>query len=287
MEDTVEDIDSSSSSSSSNDNSKTETVIDLTQKDPAHNGHLIIHGVDPGAVNCGICKYDVTLGKVVDMKRVSFRESHTLDENRRKKKQDTDLGNANLIESISQYILVEKAEDFAGSQVFIEDQQRDNKEVLSVQHTFQALMGKAKCVPVSPHAIKAHFSDYFPAKPGVHRNSEEQYRYDKNNAITYGRQFIPKKIRQKYELENPKKKDDGYDAYWVARFAAERLIDPESGERITLPPKKRKRNEPNKRPRSAIQTTEEREPKKRATSPKTKTKTKTRRASGGKKTPKK
>lgn len=212
---------------------------------------VILWGIDPGPVNCGMCKYDATRGVALELKRVEFRQSQRMGENGRRRAADTDLGNAQLVNSVSQYILVTAAEDFAGCLVPTEVQPPDaNREAVAVQHAFQALMGSDKCLPVSPHAVKAHFSEYFPAKPGVPRNSAEQYRYDKRNAIVNGRRFVPRRVRDKYERENPQKKDDGYDAYWIARFAAERLVDTSTGQRMSRGPRKRARGVTNKRPQN-------------------------------------
>ena len=220
-----------------------------TKKRPRTN--VILWGVDPGSVNCGLCKLNATSGEVLDLRRVEFRQSQKMAGNGHRRAADTDLGNGRLMDSVSHYILVTAVKDFTNTLVPIEVQPpTSDREIVSVQHTFQALMGSDKCLPVSPHAVKAHFSEYFPAKPGAKRNSPEQYRYDKRNAIINGRRFVPRRVREKYERENPDKKDDAYDAYWIARFAAERMINPHTGQRAPSGPRKRARGAANKRPRS-------------------------------------
>ncbi len=235
-----------------------ELFIDLTigkkEEIQIKENDVIIFGIDPGTVNCGICKYNVTKREILRLDKVSFRKSIQVNSNKHKNKSDTDLGNAKLLDSVAVFILKNYAKEFENTIVFIEDQNKSkSKEVWAIQYGFQCLMGSQHCVPVSPHAVKSHFSEYFPAKRGVKRDSEEQYRYDKKNATKYGRNFVPHNVRTEFENKTPKNEHNhAYDAYWVARFAAERLLDRITGERICIPPKKRKRSESNSRPRSAV-----------------------------------
>ena len=187
---------------------------------------VIIFGIDPGSVNCGLCEYNATKNLVIKLERISFRNKISLDWNGNKKSEDTDIGNARIIENVVDYLNDARFKD---KLVFIENQKGDNLEVLSVQYAFQTIFNK-NCIPVAPHAIKACYSNYFPSKPGIenlsqNKRKEAQYRFDKTNAIKSGRIFVPKDVRLKYETENPDKKDDAYDAYWVARFASEYLLE--------------------------------------------------------------
>ena len=229
-------------------------VIDHDDDDDEKGCNVIIFGVDPGPVNCGFCEYDATNGEVIELERLSFRKKNVLGYNGKKKSADTDIGNVNVIDKVVDFIMKNK-DRFKDKLIFVEDQQRDNKEVLAVQHTFQAIFGSRNCFPVAPAAIKACYSDFFPRKEGTEsmtpaKRKEVQYAFDKRNAIKGGRKFVPKKVRDDYEQKNPEKKDDAYDAFWVAKFAAEWLIDEQTGQKSESKRKrKRDKNAVNKRPR--------------------------------------
>jgi len=235
-----------------------EEVSDSSSEEEQDSGDFIIVGIDPGSVNCGFCEYNVTKGKAIKLERVPFRSQHLLDSNGRKASEDTDLGNAKIIRTITKYVEENKTH-FDKRLIFIENQKGDNMEVLAVQYAFQTLFPHT-CSPVAPHAIKSCYSDYFPKKPHTEglsppRRQEAQYRYDKKNAIKNGRRFVPSKVRIAYDIENPDGKEDGYDAYWITRFAADYLVDIESGE-LMKKPKKRKKNKDsiNQRPRNKRRT---------------------------------
>lgn len=200
------------------------TLIDLT----SDKEDQIIIGIDPGSVNCGLCQYNVTKEVPRSMHRICFRKSYHTDEKGKKPKSAFDTGNVKLIDSVVNYISKNKAV-FEGKMVFIEDQKGDSKEILAVQHAFQAILGAERCIPVKPSSIKCAYSDYFPKKPGIEKLSYEkrmqvQYAYDKTNARKNGRSLVPYSVRSKFERANPTKKDDGYDAFWVGKYASEFLI---------------------------------------------------------------
>lgn len=226
-------------------------------------------GVDPGTVNCGIAEYDFIKEEAVHLERLQFRKSRKKDD----PKKETDIGNAKLIETVSQYI-IDNRDRFAGKKVFIEDQQSNAtkkegkggwnnpaiaaaqekiaKEVLAVQHVFQTMLG-LDCVPVSAHQVKAHFPEIFPALPGCKRNSKKQYAADKRNAVKRGREEVPDQVRQEYETKNPQKKDDAYDAYFIAKFGAERRRTKEGNINELIMdrgPKKKPKNYQNPRPQT-------------------------------------
>lgn len=214
-------------------------LIDLT----VDSNDQIIIGVDPGSVNCGLCQYNVTEDVPRSMHRICFRKSYHNDERGKKPKEAFDTGNAKLIDSVADYIIGHKR-IFEGKMVFIEDQKGDSKEILAVQHTFQAILGSKRCVPVKPSSIKCTYSDYFPKKPGIEKLPREkrmqaQYAHDKLNAKKNGRKLVPYSVRHKFEKANPDKKDDGYDAFWVGKYASEYLIQK----------KKKQKSAINKRPR--------------------------------------
>ncbi len=215
---------------------------------------VVIYGIDPGSVNCGFCEYNATKGNAQELDTVSFREKNHFDNNGKKRSDETDMGQTKIIESVVDFLFRER-ERFQGRNFFIENQQQsDRKEILAVQHAFQAILGP-RCIPIAPAGIKACYSDYFPKKPGTDqltptKRKEAQYRYDKRNAIKHGRKLVPKRVRDSYAKKHPSKSDDAYDAFFIAKFAAEWLLDEETHQK---PEKRKKRKrgktEINKRPR--------------------------------------
>ena len=224
----------------------------------------VVIGVDPGSVNCGICAYNTVTGEAVSLHRVEFRASKA--GGKAGNDDQSDLGNAHVIENIFDYVR-RRPKLFRRRLIFVEDQhryqeekrQRYSKEVLAVQHAFQALFGFAWCIPVAPRGVKAYFGEYFPEKPGISslppgKRQAAQYAHDKRNAVKNGRRFIPLRVQEKYDDANPGKKDDAYDAYWIARYGAERLVDERTGTRLDKPNRKRRktkqrRREPKKKKR--------------------------------------
>ncbi len=223
----------------------------------------IVIGVDPGSVNCGICAYNTVTGEAVSLHRVEFRASKA---GGKAGNDQSDLGNAHVIENIFDYVR-RHPKLFRRRLIFVEDQhryqeekrQRYSKEVLAVQHAFQALFGIQWCIPVAPRGVKAYFGEYFPEKPGISslppgKRQAAQYAHDKRNAVENGRKFVPLDVQKKYDDENPGKKDDAYDAYWIARYGAERLVDERTGMRLDKPNRKKRktkqrRREPKKKKR--------------------------------------
>ena len=111
----------------------------------------------------------------------------------------------------------------------------------------------ADCVPVSAHQVKAHFPEIFPALPGVKRNSRKQYAEDKKNAVKNGRKEVPGRVKRRYEEKNPDKKDDAYDAYYIAKFGSERRRRKDGDIDELVPdkgPKKKPKNYQNPRPQT-------------------------------------
>ena len=233
-------------------------TIDLTdnisQTNP--NPQLLINGIDPGSVNCGISTYNATTGQVHKLQRISFRNKIVKELDGKKKASDTDLGHAKLVAEVAKYVAANP--DFFSNITFIENQfsedikseRHDNykSEGRAVQLGFQTLLGK-KCIPVAPHAVKQHFSDYFPKITGIDHLSlseqrNKQYYADKRNAKINGRLFTPSAVRIPYEKENPSKKDDGYDAFWIAKYGYECKYKDKDKEK-----KKPKKKQDNKKPR--------------------------------------
>ncbi len=232
---TVEEIDFSDDEIKSNP----PISIDLATDDDDQ----IVIGIDPGSVNCGLCQYNVDEDVPRSMHRICFRKSYHNDEKGNKPKSAFDTGNVKLIDSVVDFILKNK-HLFEGKIVFIEDQKGDSKEILAVQHAFQAILGRKRCIPIKASSMKCAYSDYFPKKPGIEKLSRErrmqvQYAYDKSNAIKNGRKLVPYSVRKKFEGANPDKKDDGYEAYWLAKYGA----------RFIIKKKKKQKKGINKRPR--------------------------------------
>jgi hypothetical protein len=179
-----------------------------------------VFGVDPGSVNMGLAEYDATRGRVISLERVQFRASGT---------GGNDAGQARLIKSVVAWIR-ENLPRFHNSVIFIENQPPEayGHEGQAVQHAFQTIFVD-RCIPVLPESVKQRFGKYFPKHPRIkefdpHRKRANQYAYDKRNAIINGRQFVPAAVREEYERKNPTKKDDAYDAYWIARYGADFML---------------------------------------------------------------
>ena len=250
------------------DSDETEAELESERKPPSRPRDGVVIGVDPGSVNCGICAYDTTTGEALSLHRVEFRASTAKGKGKAGDGDQSDLGNAHLIENVFKYVR-RHPDLFRGRLVFVEDQhryqeekrQRFSKEVLAVQHALQALLGFDWCVPVAPRGVKAYFGEYFPEKPGISslpadKRQAAQYAYDKRNAVKNGRRFVPLRVQDEYDEENPDKKDDAYDAYWIARYGAERLVDEQTGARLAKPNRKKRktkqrRREPKKKRRKA------------------------------------
>ncbi len=203
-------------------------TIDLTKE-------IFVNGIDPGPVNCGITTYDPLTGKIETLRKVGFRKKRVKDANGKKKSSDTDLGHAKLLEQVTQYI-TNNENIFSDKLTFIENQFSEDilsnevqgphkSEAKAIQIAFQALLGKNKCIPVAPNAVKQHFPEYFPRLQGIShlpasKRKTLQYKEDKHNAEFWGRKFTPNDVKNKYEKEN-QKKDDAYDAFWIARYGYE------------------------------------------------------------------
>ena len=229
---------------------------DISQTKP--NSRLLINGIDPGSVNCGISTYNATTDQVHKLQRISFRNKIVKGPDGKKKASDTDLGHAKLVEQVAQYFVANP--EFFRNITFIENQFSDDinsdrrdahkSEGRAVQLAFQTLLGE-NCIPVAPHAVKQHFSDYFPKVTGIDHLSlseqrNKQYYADKRNAKINGRLFTPSAVRIPYEKENPTKKDDGYDAFWIAKYGYECKYKEKEKEKEKKKPKKK---QDNKRPR--------------------------------------
>ncbi len=253
-------IEECTTASESNDETNTTVIVvddddDDAAATPLLDGVLVV-GIDPGAVNCGVCLYNATLGRAVRLLRAQFRDSVTLNASGQRRAADSDPGCARVIEAVRRFVC-DNPELFAlerTSFVFIEDQptlgedpsvgsnSHKNREVMAVQFAFQTVLGPLRCIPVAPRAVKAYFGDVFPRVPNAAPGSAEQYRADKQNAIVRGREMVPADVRLRYEQQNPTKKDDGYDAFWIAAYGCQRYVKLESG---TLRPKS---SRPPKRP---------------------------------------
>ena len=202
----------------------------------------IVFGVDPGTVNCGICEYNVTAGRARRLERIQFRSSRAEGD-----KESEDPGNAKIVDSVVAY-LFDNEERFDGRLFFVEDQntyqqegrQKHCREVLAVQHTLQAILGSENCIAVSPSSVKSEFGEHFPKKPDLQalpsaKRTKAQYAHDKRSAVTAGRKLVPPAVREAYELANPGKRDDAYDAFFVALYGATRWFD-----RVDGAPRRRK-----------------------------------------------
>lgn len=206
----------------------------------AHAERMTLYGIDPGPVNTGLCEYDATHGRVRSLERVQFRESGAGHD---------DLGSARLISQVTAWIN-KNVGRFTDSLIFIENQPPESygQEGQAIQHTFQALFGD-RCIPVNPASYKARYGEYFPRHPmydtfPLHRRAANQKEYDRKNAILSGKQFVPEAIRREYEQKNPKKHDDAYEAYWIARFGNDFMFG-DDGKLLDKPkpPTRRKRSE--------------------------------------------
>lgn len=223
-------------------------------------GGQVIHGIDPGPVNCGYCRIRVTEAghRVEALERISFRQSGA----------DTSDYGTSVIDGVTKWIS-DNSDRFAhGEIIFIENQRPDagmntrgarfgqandfvRTEALAVQHAFMTIFGGNRCIVVAPHAVKARYSKYFPRVPDYQtaKGRAAQYRADKKNAIIHGRSKAPKHVRKRYERANPKKLDDAYDAYWIAKYGVDFFLDAAGGVR-SKPLKSKRRSNP-ERPRTA------------------------------------
>lgn len=210
--------------------------------------HSQVFGLDPGSVNMGLCEFDRTHNRVTSLERVQFRAPGT---------GANDLGNARLIGQVTDWIR-KNALRFSNSVIFIENQppSAHGREGQAVQHTFQAFFGD-QCVPINPASYKARYAEHFPRHPGydgfpAHRRIENQKAYDRKNAILSGHKFISASVRDEYEKKNPQKKDDAYEAYWIARYGMDFMFNMDNSLRDTpTPAPRRKRGEAHPRGRSA------------------------------------
>ncbi len=223
----------------------------------ADQGQVII-GIDPGPVNCGECTIRVTGSemRVEKLKRIQFREPGS----------DTSDFGAGVIDAVTQWV-ADHAHWFAnGEIIFIENQRPDactrgtrtgqandflRVEALAVQHAFMTLFGRERCIVVAPHAVKARYSQHFPRVPDYNtpRGRAAQYRADKRNAVLAGRELTPAVVRNRYEEKNPKKKDDAYDALFIAKYGADFFLDEFGNVRDKPVKSKRRTNE--ERPHTA------------------------------------
>lgn len=245
----------------------------VTTDDAEKEGQVII-GIDPGPVNCGECTIRVTSSemRVEKLKRIQFREPGA----------DTSDFGAGVIDAVTKWV-TDHAHWFAnGEIIFIENQRPDagtrgtrtgqandflRVEALAVQHAFMTLFGKDRCIVVAPHAVKARYSQHFPRVPDYNtpKGRAAQYRADKRNAILAGRTLTPTEVRDRYERKNPKKKDDAYDALWLAKYGADFFLD-EFGH-VREKPVKSKRRTNEERPHTAKKRRAGKEPKQQSRKP--------------------
>ena len=207
-------------------------------------------GIDPGSVNMGLAEYDVTRRRWLSLERVQFRAPGT---------RGGDIGQARLIKAVADWVS-DNLERFHDSLIFIENQppKAYGEEGQAVQHAFQTLF-QDRCIPINAAAMKAHFAEQFPRHPkyatfNPERAVANQKEHDRKSAIIAGRKMIPKAVCDEYELKNPSKKDDAFEAAFYALFGAERMIADDGSLRDKpLPPRRRKRGEvhPRGRPSGA------------------------------------
>ena len=204
----------------------------VKEKEIITNDSDTIISIDPGSVNCGICFYDIKKNEPIRFLKVAFRDKIKLNSNGQRENKDKDLGNSDLIESVRNFIF-KNWDWFSNHLVFIEDQHGDTmkhsnnnedipvyaKEIIAVQHTFQALLGLKKCTPIAPIAVKSYYRKYFPIEYPKERL--KQYRLDKKNAIFYGRILIPNKAKE--TIEEGGKEDDWCDAFFIGKYVAESI----------------------------------------------------------------
>jgi len=232
-----------------------------------------ILGVDPGAVNAGLCWMDLHSDgttRVTRLERVAFRESGA---------GGNDVGRRNLIASVRGWILANR-ERLGDTVVFIEEQRPGDisrtaelgedirgsaraafdaanrklsysMEIIAVQDVFVTLLAQ-QCVVVLSSAIKDHFDWVFPMRKDLagktpHQRHTMQRYANKKNAVAKGRREVPLAVRMEFELRNPLKKDDAYDAYWIAQYGAERFFDPDGTLRQYPTPQKRKKDHQRRR----------------------------------------
>ncbi len=257
-EDDIESFTSSENSSSiSTDEEEVETDKEEEEEDAASveiipepldprmekPDHFIVVGIDPGSVHTGLCKYDAIERKVLDMDLLQLRPSG-------RKANSQEITNA-LKESMNQEGGVLRRFLQGVDRVGVEDQvHTGNDKQMAQQHVLYSEIGKDVCSRVFSHAVKSRFRRYFPldrqsperlelldqkwlerygkvdtveakTKRMKKRIASHQKLVNKRNAVKYGRLFVPKEIRHRIDQEHPKKKDDVYDAYWIARYFAE------------------------------------------------------------------
>lgn len=202
----------------------------------ARDGDILITGIDPGPVNCGICLFNVTQKRVVACKALRFRETNE------------DVSVEELIESVRQYVTRDPDGYFRRSKNVYVEQQRDNLPNLSIQYTIQALVGYPKCSFVQSNAVKCKFAEHFP---------ETTWEENKKYAVKSGIKtmspeelaIMPRKGKRKKSFDH-----NCFDAVWIARYACERSHNVDLGlstrkrkQKVTKADKKAKKKKSSKK----------------------------------------
>jgi hypothetical protein len=215
-------------------------VLDLTNEDQEEEEEekekkeRWIAAVDPGPKNCGIAIYDLTTKKAIRIRSKRF-----LDDD------ESDLGNARLIEEVRTFILRDKhlSSDNLVC-VFVENQTVSapggdaftNAKNVAIQYCFQSVFGKRRCVPVAPGSVKAHFREHFPVLENASR--KQQYRQNKRSAVVLGRKLVGPFLA----ITVKGKTDDPFDAAIIGAYAiAKYHFDEETNEVTKLQRKKKKK----------------------------------------------
>lgn len=187
---------------------------------------IIIVCIDPAPVNCGISVYDTSTSSFLQVETKCFYQ--------KEQENDTDLGNVELLNSVSRFIKRNAVFQQKNSIVFIENQtvgsadghSFSNAKNIAVQYCFQSILGAKRCIPIPPSSVKSHFRHEFPllkSDPKVKKSTmrARQYRLDKKNAIRFGSKLVGPKIRRSIAKRTNKKVDDSYDAVVINQYALE------------------------------------------------------------------
>jgi hypothetical protein len=185
---------------------------------------LCVLGVDVGSEHLGYCLYDAMQQRVLDLGVISLRRGargastkHLIDSAR-----DV-IDTYGHVPSLKPLLV-------QAHRVFVEDQTFTNSSPhLAIQNVFQTVLGAARCGPVQASAVKRRFRYYFPLIDDEHRArvkhpEEAQRRANKRAAWVNGRQFVQDTDLRRRMQREPKR-DDAYDAYWIARYGAERMLE--------------------------------------------------------------
>lgn len=194
---------------------------------PADERPELVVGMDPGETNFAYCEMDVARRKVVHVEKLAFREKLRKDAPKEKFK-----GHGDMLANVGQF-LSEKMPYWKQKRamVFVEDQiagRLDTKSgksrftkggVSAVQWFIEGTLSSngIGCRAIRPRDLKCHFREYFPSAD----EDGEQYSENKKWAVINGRQFMPGKFQ--FYIDQQDKKDDCYDAMWVAKYGLEML----------------------------------------------------------------